>query len=151
MKKKLLEDNNLEVDDDLPAELDFDAIRIEAKRQGREYKGYFARKNVRLEPDVAEVFDSSEAVNEALRKVIQEKKQKITIKAGDKEFSFTWTILTNTMGNLRKAIVQQTANTRHAKSAKKAAKKKAQPASPRADASKAQRSGQENSARGKGR
>ena len=68
---RLLEDEDYDLDDDLPAELDLDAIRAEAKRQGREYKGKFAGKGVRLAPDVAEVFGDSEAVNEALRTLIR--------------------------------------------------------------------------------
>lgn len=68
---RLLEDDDYDLDDDLPAEMDIDAIRAEAKRQGREYKGQFAGKGVRLAPDVAEVFGDSEAVNEALRTLIR--------------------------------------------------------------------------------
>jgi len=73
MKKeiRLLEDDDYDLDDDLPAELDIDAIRAQAKLEGREYRGIFSGKGVRLAPDVAEVFDSSEAVNEALRTMIR--------------------------------------------------------------------------------
>lgn len=68
---RLLEDDNYDLNDELPAELDIDAIREQAKREGREYRGIFSGKGVRLAPDVAEVFDSSDAVNEALRTMIR--------------------------------------------------------------------------------
>jgi len=68
---RLLEDDDYDLDDDLPAELDIDAIRAQAKAEGREYRGIFSGKGVRLAPDVSEVFDTSEAVNEALRTIIR--------------------------------------------------------------------------------
>jgi hypothetical protein len=68
---RLLKDNDYDLDDDLPAELDLDAIRAQAKAEGREYRGIFSGKGVRLAPDVSEVFTTSEAVNEALRTMIR--------------------------------------------------------------------------------
>ncbi len=68
---RIVEDDAYGLDDDLPAELDIDAIRAQARREGREYRGIFAGQGVRLAPDVAAVFNSSEAVNEALRTLIR--------------------------------------------------------------------------------
>jgi hypothetical protein len=68
---RLLEDDNYDLDDTVAPEYDIEAIRKQAKLEGREYRGIFSGKGVRLAPDVAEVFDSSEAVNEALRTVIR--------------------------------------------------------------------------------
>lgn len=67
----LLEDDEFDLDDDLPSELDIEALREQACQTGREYRGLFSGKAVRLAPDVAAVFDSSEAVNEALRTLIR--------------------------------------------------------------------------------
>ncbi|MGE0884832.1 MAG: hypothetical protein AB7P14_14905 [Blastocatellales bacterium] len=39
---RILTDDDYDLADDLPPELDVDAIRAEAKQVGREYKGKFA-------------------------------------------------------------------------------------------------------------
>ncbi|MBK9314547.1 MAG: hypothetical protein IPM55_09930 [Acidobacteria bacterium] len=47
-----------------------------AKEEGREYRGILLRNRiVQIDPDVAEFFKTSEAVNEALRRVMRETKQ----------------------------------------------------------------------------
>lgn len=68
---RILEDDDYDLNDDIAPEYDIPAMRARAKAEGREYSGQFAGKGVRLAPDVAEVFDSSEAVNEALRTMIR--------------------------------------------------------------------------------
>ncbi|HQR34163.1 MAG TPA: hypothetical protein PLK30_15605 [Blastocatellia bacterium] len=72
---RLLEDDEYDLNDELPAELDIDAIRAEAKRQGREYRGRFSGTGVRVEPEIIEFFKTPEAINEALRKLMTEKKK----------------------------------------------------------------------------
>ena len=62
-------------DDDLPAELDIEAIRAEAKHQGREYKGKFSGQGVRVSPEILEFFKTPEAINEALRQVMTERQK----------------------------------------------------------------------------
>ncbi len=57
--------------DDAAPEYDFAEMHRIAKEQGREYQGMFSGKGVRLAPDVAAVFTTSEAVNEALRTMIR--------------------------------------------------------------------------------
>ncbi len=77
MKKeiRLLEDDDYDLDDELPAELDIDAIRKETKRQGREYRGRFSGTGVRVEPELIEFFKTPEAINEALRMVMAEQQK----------------------------------------------------------------------------
>ena len=66
----LLEDDNYDLDDDLPAEIDLESSKPDLKRT-RRFRARALQGMVRLAPDVAEVFDSSDAVNEALRTVIR--------------------------------------------------------------------------------
>jgi hypothetical protein len=68
---RLIEDEDYPADDIAP-EYDFAALHERAQAEGREYRGILAGKLVRLAPDVAEVFPTTEAVNAALRKLIQE-------------------------------------------------------------------------------
>jgi hypothetical protein len=56
------------MEDDLRAEYDLKSPRFRSLGSGRKGFGGFA---VRLEPDVAEMFPSAEAVNEALRFLIK--------------------------------------------------------------------------------
>ncbi len=65
-KVTLLEDDDYDLDDDLPAELDLARLRV--VRRGPKTKPV----TVTLAPDVAEFFKSPEAVNAALRRVMQE-------------------------------------------------------------------------------
>jgi len=56
------------MEDDLRTEYDLKSLRV--RRLGSERKS-FAGTTVRLEPDVAEMFPSADAVNEALRLLIR--------------------------------------------------------------------------------
>ena len=69
--------------DDLRPEYDLRSLRVRGLGAGRRS---FAGSVVRIEPDVAEVFPSAEAVNEALRfliRVTQDKKPKLRLPRGD--------------------------------------------------------------------
>ena len=55
--------------DDMLAEYDFDYSKAKANRFAARFQG--ERKMVVLDPDVAAVFETSEAVNEMLRAIIQ--------------------------------------------------------------------------------
>jgi len=57
-----------EMEDDLRAEYDFKSLRVRKLGSGRKS---FGGTTVRLEPDVAEIFPSADAVNEALRFLIR--------------------------------------------------------------------------------
>jgi hypothetical protein len=57
-----------EMEDDLRAEYDLKSLRV--RRFGSKRKS-FGGTTVRLEPDVAEIFPSADAVNEALRFLIR--------------------------------------------------------------------------------
>jgi hypothetical protein len=64
----LLEDDNYDLDDELPAELDFERLRF--VRRGPKPKSL----TVTLPPDVAEFFKTPEAVNDALRQLMERKR-----------------------------------------------------------------------------
>jgi hypothetical protein len=64
--------DNPEMEDDLKSEYDLKSLRV--RKLGTERKS-FAGVTVRLEPDVAEMFPSAEAVNEALRFLIKVMKE----------------------------------------------------------------------------
>jgi hypothetical protein len=57
-----------EMEDDLRAEYDFKSLRVRRLGAGRKS---FGETTVRLEPDVAEMFLSADAVHEALRFLIR--------------------------------------------------------------------------------
>jgi hypothetical protein len=57
-----------ELDDELLPEYDLKSLRVRKMGSGRKS---FGSSIVRLEPDVAEMFPSADAVNEALRLLIQ--------------------------------------------------------------------------------
>jgi hypothetical protein len=57
-------------------EYDFAEMHRIAKEQGREYRGMLSGRLVRLAP-VSEVFNTSEAVNEALRTLIRVMRQEM--------------------------------------------------------------------------
>jgi hypothetical protein len=59
---------NLELEDDLRAEYDLKSLRVRKLGSGRKS---FGGSTVRLEPDVAAIFPSADAVNEALRFLIR--------------------------------------------------------------------------------
>ncbi|MGB0562090.1 MAG: hypothetical protein ACPGVO_09835 [Spirulinaceae cyanobacterium] len=60
--------SNLSKHDDLRAEYDLKSLRVRKLGSGRKN---FGRNTVRLEPDVAEMFPTADAVNEALRFLIR--------------------------------------------------------------------------------
>jgi hypothetical protein len=60
--------DDLELDDELLPEYDLKSLRVRKMGSGRKS---FGSEIVRLEPDVAEMFPSADAVNEALRLLIQ--------------------------------------------------------------------------------
>ena len=60
--------DNSELDDELLPEYDLKSLRVRKLGPGRKS---FGSEIVRLEPDVAEMFPSADAVNEALRLLIQ--------------------------------------------------------------------------------
>lgn len=57
-----------EIEEDIQAEYDLKSLRVRKLGSGRKN---FGGSTVRLEPDVAEIFSSAEAVNEALRFLIK--------------------------------------------------------------------------------
>ena len=67
-KITLLDDDDYDLNDDVEPETDFN--RWQVVRRGKKVEPH----TVTLEPDVAQAFPTSEAVNEALRQLIQEKK-----------------------------------------------------------------------------
>lgn len=69
-KVTLLEDDDYDLEDDAPAEIDFTQTKIDWERT-RRFRAQARARMVRLDEDVAAVFDSSEAVNEALRTMIR--------------------------------------------------------------------------------
>ncbi len=62
------------IDDKLRPEYDLRSLRVRKVGSGRKS---FGGVNIRLEPDVAEMFPDSEAVNEALRFLIRITKQNV--------------------------------------------------------------------------
>jgi hypothetical protein len=60
--------DKLEMEDDLRTEYDLKSLRVRRLGSGRKS---FGGATVRLEPDVAEIFPSADAVNEALRFLIR--------------------------------------------------------------------------------
>lgn len=68
--------NNSELEDELLPEYDLKSLRV--RKLGSERKS-FGSEVVRLEPDVAEMFPTAAAVNEALRLLIQIAQRQPTI------------------------------------------------------------------------
>ncbi len=66
----LIEDDEFDLADDLPAELPLEAMQPDVERTKR-FRAQALQGMVRLAPDVAEVFNTSDAVNEALRTLIR--------------------------------------------------------------------------------
>ena len=78
-----------EMEDDLRAEYDLKSLRV--RRLGSKRKS-FGGTTVRLEPDVAEMFPSADAVNEALRfliRVMREQQALGTTAQANKSFKQT--------------------------------------------------------------
>jgi hypothetical protein len=72
-----------DMEDDLRSEYDLKSLRVRKVGLGRQSLGGL---KVRLEPDVAEMFPNSEAVNEALRflmRVMKENKYSVNNIKGD--------------------------------------------------------------------
>jgi hypothetical protein len=69
---EILDDEESYDPTDVEREYDLPAIREQARREGREYRGILSGHLVKLAPDVAEFFKTAKAVNEALRRVMQE-------------------------------------------------------------------------------
>ena len=65
------------IEDELRPEYDLRSLRV--RKVGPRRKS-FGGVNIRLEPDVAEIFPDSEAVNEALRFLIRIMKQNVVSK-----------------------------------------------------------------------
>ena len=65
------------IEDELRPEYDLRSLRVRKVGSGRKS---FGGVNIRLEPDVAEMFPDSEAVNEALRFLIRIIKQNVVSK-----------------------------------------------------------------------
>ena len=75
MKDKIrnLDDNEDDLNDDIAPEYDLKELRRRAKEEGREYRGIFSRRElVRIDPEILEYFQTPEAINEALRRVMRE-------------------------------------------------------------------------------
>jgi hypothetical protein len=68
-KVTLLEDDNYDLNDDAPEEIDFSKVKL--VRRGLPPSHPLAGA-VRLDPDILEFFKTPEAVNEALRRVMRE-------------------------------------------------------------------------------
>jgi hypothetical protein len=68
--------DNSELEDELLPEYDLKSLRIRKLGSGRKS---FGSEVVRLEPDVAEMFPTADAVNEALRLLIQLAQRQPTI------------------------------------------------------------------------
>ncbi len=69
----LLEDDDYDLNDDIAPDYDLSKLPRALEQEQRfraQARGHF----IRLAPDVAEVFPTSEAVNEALRQLIREQK-----------------------------------------------------------------------------
>ena len=62
-----MEKNNSDIEDRLLPEYDLKSLRVRKLGSGRKN---FGSEVVRLEPDVAEMFPTADAVNEALRLLI---------------------------------------------------------------------------------
>lgn len=66
----LIEDDEFDLADDLPAELPLEAMQPDVERTKR-FRAQALQGMDRLASDVAEVFNTSDAVNEALRTLIR--------------------------------------------------------------------------------
>jgi hypothetical protein len=67
---RLLEDDDYDLNDLGEPEYDFAEMRRRASAEGREYRGKFAGRLMRIALDVAAVFPNEDAVNQALRELI---------------------------------------------------------------------------------
>jgi hypothetical protein len=68
LEGKCTKEDDLELEDDLLPEYDLKSLRVRKLGSGRKS---FGSEVARLEPDVAEMFPTADAVNEALRLLVQ--------------------------------------------------------------------------------
>jgi uncharacterized protein (DUF4415 family) len=68
-------ENDGELNDDIEPEYDLEKMGIDRERT-RKYRELALRNLVRLDPDVAEFFKTPEEVNEALRQVMRERRDR---------------------------------------------------------------------------
>jgi uncharacterized protein (DUF4415 family) len=68
-------ENDSELNDDIEPEYDLEKMEIDRERT-RKYRELALRNLVRLDPDVAEFFKTPEEVNEALRQVMRERRDR---------------------------------------------------------------------------
>lgn len=73
-KVTLLEDETYDLNDDLPAELDLETMKVDEART-RRFRTLAAARQLQLDPDVVEFFKTPEAINEALREVMNQRLQ----------------------------------------------------------------------------
>ena len=71
----LLEDDDYDLNDLGEPEYDLAEMRRRAQAEGREYRGQFAGRLMRIARDVLEVFPNEESVNQALRELIASRSQ----------------------------------------------------------------------------
>lgn len=71
----LLEDDDYDLNDLGETEYDFAEMRQRAQAEGREYRGQFAGRLMRIARDVLEVFPDEASLNQALREVIATRSQ----------------------------------------------------------------------------
>jgi hypothetical protein len=72
-----LEDDDYDLNDDLPPEIDFS--KVEFIRPGPKRDAVF----VRLDPDLSDFFKTSDTINETLRRVMREmQKRRVSFKKG---------------------------------------------------------------------
>jgi hypothetical protein len=71
----LLEDDDCDLNDLGEPEYDMAEMRRLAEAKGREYRGQFAGRLMRIARDVLEVFPDEESVNQALRELIAARSQ----------------------------------------------------------------------------
>ena len=69
-----MKENNLETEDTLQPEYDFTQLRVSNMGEGRKS---FGKQVIQLELDVAEMFPTADAVNEALRFLIRVTQEKV--------------------------------------------------------------------------
>lgn len=70
--KVILLDDDYNLDDDLPAELDLGAMKVD-EEQTRRFRALAAVRQLHLDPEVVEFFKTPEAINEALREMMNQR------------------------------------------------------------------------------
>ncbi|HQR33741.1 MAG TPA: hypothetical protein PLK30_13485 [Blastocatellia bacterium] len=67
----LLKDKDYDLNDDLPVEVDLESMKVDVERTQR-FRVEAVLRQLQLDPDVIEFFKTPKAINEALRKVMNE-------------------------------------------------------------------------------